>query len=330
MYYSKIAGIGAYVPEKVVTNHDLEKMMDTSDEWIVERTGIRERRWVDKPMGASDLAVPASVEAIEMAGLKKEDIDMIIFATLNPDYSMPGSSSLLQAKLGLAGVPTLDIRVQCSGFVYGLAIADSFIKSGFYKNILLVGSEVQSVGLNLTTEGRDVAVLFGDGAGAAVVTRSEDDSRILFYHLGGDGKYAKELWCEAPVGFQIPRISKKMIDEGRHFPKMNGRQVFKHAVTIFPRIVKIAMESQGWNIEDVDLIIPHQANLRITEALARSLGVGLDKVYSNIHKYGNTTAASIPLAICDALKEGKIKKGSNLILAAFGSGFTWGSVAIRW
>jgi len=330
MYRSRIAGIGANVPENVVTNYDLERMMDTSNEWIVERTGIRERRWVTQPTGAAELAFPACLEAIEDAGVEKKDIDFIIVATITPEHPMPGTSSFLQTLLELPGVPTLDIRVQCSGFVYGLSIADQYIRTGRYKNILLVGVEVQSVGLNLTTEGRDVAVLFGDGAGAVVVSRSDDSSEILSTHLGADGRYAKELWCEAPIGYKSPRISKEMIDQGKHYPKMNGRQVFKHAVTIFPKVVYTAMRAQNWTIEDVDLVVPHQANIRIIEALAKKLGVGLDKVYSNIHKYGNTTAASIPLALYDALKEGKIKKGSNVILAAFGSGFTWASAAIRW
>lgn len=330
MYRSKIASIGMHVPDNIVTNFDLEKLMDTSNEWIVERTGIRERRFVTQPCGASQLALPACLEAIEKAGISKEDVDMIIVATTTPEHSFPGTSSFLQALLDIPGVPTLDIRVQCCGFVYGLAIADAFVRAGFYKNVLLVGVEVQSIGLNLTTAGRDTAVLFGDGAGAVIVTRSDDDSMILSHHLFGDGRFAKELWIEAPVGYQSPRITKEMIDEGRHFPKMNGRQVFKNAVTRFPEVIEIAMKANNLTIDDVALIIPHQANLRITEAVAERLGTTLDKVYSNIHKYGNTTAASIPIAMYEAYAEGKFKKGDYIILAAFGSGFTWASSAIRW
>jgi len=330
MYKSKIASLGKNVPENIVTNADLEKLMDTSDEWIVERTGIRERRFVTPPCGASQLALPAVLEAITNAGLTKNDIDLIIVATTTPEHLTPGTSSYLQALLELPNVPTLDIRVQCSGFIYGLAIADAFIKTGQYKNILLVGVEVQSVGLNLTTVGRDIAVLFGDGAGAAVITRSTDESAILSTHLFGDGRYANELWVEAPDGSKRPRLSKEMLDEGKHYPKMNGRQVFKHAVTKFPEVINIALEANNLNKSDITLIIPHQANLRITEAVAQRLEIPMSQVYSNIHKYGNTTAASIPLAMYDALQEGRYKKGDYLILAAFGSGFTWASAALRW
>jgi len=330
MYKSKIAGIGKSVPENVVTNADLEKLMDTSNEWILERTGIQERRFVTQPCGSAQLALPAALEAIADAGLAKTDIDFILVATTSPERLFPGTSSYLQALLELPGVPTLDIRVQCSGFVYGLSIADAYIKTGLYKNILLVGVEVQSVGLNLTTAGRDTAVLFGDGAGAVVITRSDSISEILSTHLFADGRFANELWVEAPQGDRSPRISKEMLDEGKQHPRMNGRQVFKHAITKFPEVINLALELNNLKIDDVALVIPHQANLRITEAVAQRLGTTLDKVYSNIHKYGNTTAASIPLAMYDALQEKRFKKGDYLILAAFGSGFTWASAALRW
>jgi len=330
MFRSRIAGIGKHVPEKVVTNYDLEKMMDTSNEWIVERTGIHERHFVTQPCGAAELALPACEKAILRAGIEKKDLDLILVATTTPEHLFPGTSSFLQALLDLPGVPTLDIRVQCSGFVYGLSIADQFIKTGQYQNILLVGVEVQSVGLNMSTDGRDIAVLFGDGAGAAIITRSDDESEILSTHLYGDGKYAKDLWVDAPVGYQNPRISKEMIDEGRIYPKMNGRQVFKHAITKFPAVVMTALKANNWTIEDVDLVVPHQANMRITESVAKRLGLPLEKVFSNIHKYGNTTAASIPLALDDACAEQKLKKGDKVVLAAFGSGFTWSSAAIIW
>ncbi|MCK4296537.1 MAG: ketoacyl-ACP synthase III [Candidatus Marinimicrobia bacterium] len=330
MYKSKIAGIGANVPENVITNFDLEKLMDTSNEWILERTGIHERRFITQPTGAAELALPACIKAVKNAGIDKSDIDLIIVATLTPEHLCPGTSSFLQVLLELPGVPTLDIRVQCSGFIYGLSIADQFIKTGQYKNILLIGVEIQSVGLNLSTEGRDIAVLFGDGAGAAVISRSYNDSVILSTHLFGDGRYAKDLWIEAPVGYQNPRISAKMLEEGKQYPIMNGRHVFKHAIVRFPEVVRTALKANNWTIDDVDMVIPHQANQRITEAIAKRLELPLEKVYSNIHKYGNTTAASIPLAIYDALNEGKIKNGDNVILAAFGSGFTWASAAVRW
>ncbi len=330
MYKSKIAGLGVSVPENIITNADLEKLMDTSDAWIVERTGIRERRFVTQPCGAAQLALPAALEAIQSAGLQKSDIDLLIVATTTPEHSFPGTSSYLQALLELPGVPTLDIRVQCSGFIYGLSIADAFIKTGQYKNILVIGVEIQSVGLNLTTAGRDIAVLFGDGAGAVVVNRSVNDSAILSTHLYGDGRFANELWIDAPIGDRNPRISKEMLDEGRQYPKMNGRQVFKHAITKFPEVVMTAIQANNLTKDDITLIIPHQANLRITEAVAQRLEIRPDQIYSNIHKYGNTTAASIPLAMYDALREGRYQTGDYIILAAFGSGFTWASAAIRW
>jgi len=330
MYRSKIAGLGGNVPENVVTNFDLEKLMDTSDEWITERTGIRERRFVTQPCGAADLALPAAKDAIREANIDKNDIDMIIVATTTPEHQFPGTSSFLQALLELKSVPTLDIRVQCSGFIYGLSIADQFIQTGKYRNILLVGVEVQSVGLDLTTAGRDTAVLFGDGAGAVIISRSDDESGILSTHLFADGTHAKDLWIDAPIGYESPRISKEMLDARRQYPVMNGRQVFKNAIIRFPEAVIAALETNQWTREDIKLVIPHQANLRITEAIAKRLELPLEKVYSNIHRYGNTTAASIPLAMVDARKEGKFGKGDKLILAAFGSGFTWASAAIVW
>ncbi|MDO9547947.1 MAG: beta-ketoacyl-ACP synthase III [Candidatus Marinimicrobia bacterium] len=330
MYRSKIAGLGGKVPENVVTNFDLEKVMDTSNEWIIERTGIHERRFVTQPCGTSELALPAVKDAIREANIDKDAIDLIIVATTTPEHQFPGTSSFLQALLELGTVPTLDIRVQCSGFIYGLSIADQFIKTGTYQNILLVGAEVQSVGLDLTTEGRDTAILFGDGAGAAVIRRSDDDSEIMSTHLFGDGTHARDLWIDAPVGYESPRISKEMLDARRQYPFMNGRQVFKNAVTRFPEVVTAALEANQWTKEDIKLVIPHQANMRITEAIAKRLDLPLEKVYSNIHRYGNTTAASIPLAMVDARKEGKFEKGDKLILAAFGSGFTWASAAVIW
>ncbi len=331
MYKARIAGIGHYVPERVITNFDLEQLMDTSDEWIRERSGIETRRYVADGENNVDMGEKATLMALERAGKKIEDIDFIIFATLCSEYFFPGSGCLLQERLGLPGVGALDIRNQCSGFVYGLSIADQFIKTGMYKNILLVGSEVQSRGIDLTTKGRDIAVLFGDGAGAAIITRSDDENRgILTTHLHADGRYAKELWCEDPGCAKNPRLTKELIDSESIWPYMNGRQVFKHAVTKFPEVIKTALEKTGIHKDEIDLVIPHQANMRITEAVRSRLELPEGKVYSNIHKYGNTTAASIPIATSEAWSEGLIKDGSLICLAAFGSGFTWASALLRW
>jgi 3-oxoacyl-[acyl-carrier-protein] synthase-3 len=330
MYKTKIAGIGHYVPERVVTNFDLEKLMDTTNEWIIERTGIQERRWVEPGTGTSDLGVKAAEKAIVMAGVTANDIDLIIFATLTSDYAFPGSSALVQKKMGMRNIGALDITVACSAFVYGVSIGDQYIKTGQANNVLVIGAEIQSTGLDVSTRGRDMAVLFGDGAGAAVLQRSEDNSEILSTHLHIDGNFLKELWAEAPTSLEKPRISHEMLDEGRQFPQMNGREVFRNAVTRFPEVIYEALEANNLSIEDVKLVIPHQANLRITQMVAKRLKIGMDQIYSNIERYGNTTGASIPIAISEALEEGKIKKDDIIILAAFGAGFSWASAAIRW
>ncbi len=331
MTRAKISGTGFYVPEKVVTNFDLEKIMDTSDEWIRERAGIVERRFVDKEIGAAGLALEASKKALAKANLSAEDIDFIIFATLSPEYQFPGSGVLLQEKLGIPGVPALDVRNQCTGFIYGLSIADQYIKTGVYKKILVVGAEVHSTGLELNTRGRDVAVLFGDGAGAAIVEPSDDAERgILSSHLHADGRFAKELFIENPGGLHIPRLTSEMLEDGSIYPYMNGRQVFKHAVVKFCSAIEECLEANNVTPDQVKLVIPHQANQRITEAVAKRFNYTMDQVFSNIHKYGNTTAASIPIALDEALSTGKIKAGDYVVLVAFGSGFTWGSILIRW
>ncbi|TFH02729.1 MAG: ketoacyl-ACP synthase III [Calditrichales bacterium] len=330
MYQAKISGIGHYTPKGVVTNHDLEKIMDTSDEWIKDRTGIAERRWAKDGENNIDLAEKASRIAIEKAGITPEAVDFIIFATLSPDYFFPGTGCLLQERLGCSTIGALDIRNQCSGFIYGLSVADQFIKTGMYKNILLVGSEVQSRGMKRTTEGRDVAVIFGDGAGAAVISRSEDKNKgILTTHLHAEGQHAKELWCEEPGSCRDPRLSHELMDSDSIWPHMNGRYVFKHAVTRFPQVIMEALEKANRDKSEVDLEIPHQANQRITDAVRMKLDVTEDKVYSNISKYGNTTAGSIPIAMSEAIAEGRIKEGSWVCLAAFGSGFTWASALIQ-
>jgi 3-oxoacyl-[acyl-carrier-protein] synthase-3 len=327
---SYIKATGRYLPPKVVKNSDLEKLMDTSDEWIRTRTGIEERRFVEEGMGNYEMAYYASMEALKKANMKPEEIDLIIFATLSPDYTFPGSGVLLQDKLGLETTPALDIRNQCSGFIYGLSIADQYIRTGTYKNILLVGSEIHSTGLDLSTRGRDVAVLFGDGAGAAIISATDEDRGILSTHLHAQGKYAKELWIEAPGSIYHPRITHQMLDEGRHYPKMNGKLVFKHAIQRMVEAVYEALNANNLKISDIDLLITHQANLRISKAVQEYLNLPDEKVYNNIMKYGNTTAASIPIALDEAIEKGILKEGMLVCLAAFGSGFTWGSALIKW
>jgi len=330
MYRALITGVGHYVPEKVVSNFDLEKMMETSDAWIRERTGIHERHFAREGENNADLAEKAALKALEMAGKSTADIEFIIYATLSPEYFFPGSGCVLQEKLKVPEIGALDIRNQCSGFLYGLSIADQFIKTGMYKTILLVGSEIQSRGIDLTTRGRDMAVLFGDGAGAMVIERSEEAERgILTTHLHADGRHIKELWCEDPGSICDPRLTHEMIDSTSIWPYMNGRYVFKYAVTKFPEVIHEAITKAGVHKDEIDLVIPHQANMRITEAVRVRLELPEKKVYSNIHKYGNTTAASIPIALSEAMAEGLVKKNSLVCLAAFGSGFTWASALVR-
>jgi 3-oxoacyl-[acyl-carrier-protein] synthase-3 len=330
MVRAKILGTGHYVPERVVTNLDLEQWMDTSDDWIQQRTGIKERRWISEECGASDLAMHASKNALEMAGLEAKNIDAVIFATLSPDYNFPGSGCLLNNLLDIRGVPALDIRNQCSGFVYGLQIADAWIRSGMYKNVLFVGSEVHSTGLDLSTRGRDVSVIFGDGAGAVLLGPTDDEEHcILETYVGADGKYAKELWVEMPGSRYIPRLTQDAIDAGRHFPAMNGREVFKHAARKLPEAVMTVLERRGLTPRELDLFIPHQANLRISETVQKALGLEDRQTYNNIDKYGNTTAASIPIALDECIRSGKLKRGGLLAVGAFGAGFTWGAGLVR-
>ena len=331
MRRSRITGTGFYVPEKVVNNFDLEKLMDTSDEWIQERAGIKERRFVDREIGVSGLAHEAAKKALKKAHLSPQDIDFIVFATLSPEYPFPGSGVLLQEKLGIPDIPALDIRNQCTGFIYALSIADQYIKTGTYNRVMVVGSEIQSTGLDLSTRGRDVAVLFGDGAGVAIVEPSDNPEQgILSSHLHADGRFARELYLENPGALHIPRLTKEMFENGSIYPYMNGRQVFKHAVVKFCSAIEECLDANNMTPEQIRLIIPHQANQRITEAVAQRFGFSSDRVFSNIHKYGNTTAASIPIALDEALSEGKIQPGDLVVLVAFGSGFTWGSILIRW
>lgn len=327
---AKILGTGRALPARVVANADLAKVMDTSDEWIVQRTGIRERRFVDPGTGTSDLGAAAARIAIERAGLSPRDIDFIIFATISPDYFFPGSGVLVQELLGMETVGALDIRTQCTGFVYGLSIAEAYVKGGFRDRVLVIGAEVQSTGLDMSDAGRDLSVLFGDGAGAVVVGPCEPGAGILSTHLHAQGKHARDLWAEAPASREHPRISGEMLDERRQYPRMNGKLVFVHAVRRFPEVVREALAACSLSVEDLSLVVPHQANLRITQAVADALRVPKEKVYSNIERYGNTTAGSIPIALDECVEQGRVREGDLVCLAAFGSGFTWASSLIRW
>ena len=336
MYNSKIIGLGHYVPDNVVTNDDLSKLMDTNDEWIQERTGIKERRWV-KPNSddtTATMGVKAAKVAIEKAGIDKDDIDFIVFATLSPDMYFPGPGVQVQHALDIKTVGAIDIRNQCSGFVYGLSVADQFIKTGMYKTVLVIGSELHSRGLDKTTRGRGVSVIFGDGAGAAILTREEDTSKgILSTHLHSQGEHAEELVVKAP-GMGTRWVTDILEDDDAndesYFPYMNGQFVFKNAVVRFSEVIMEGLIKNNLKKEDIDMLIPHQANLRIAQFIQNKFGLSDDQVFNNIQKYGNTTAASIPIALTEAWEEGKIKEGDTVVLAAFGSGFTWGSVIIRW
>tara|TARA_B100002052_G_scaffold296342_1_gene324550 strand:- start:1316 stop:2317 length:1002 start_codon:yes stop_codon:yes gene_type:complete len=333
MIKSKISGVGYYVPENIVKNSDIEEMMDTSDQWIRERTGIEERRWVnDDKLSTSLMGTYASEAAIKDAGIDKNDIDFIIFSTLSPDYYFPGSGVLLQRNLKIKEVGALDVRNQCSGFIYGLSIADQYIKSGMYKNILVVGSEIHSGGLDKSPKGRGVSVIFGDGAGAVVVSANEGDAGILSTHLHSEGKHAEELALIKPATtFWIDKIIEDENEDGTGYsPVMNGNFVFKNAVLRFEEVINEALSYSNLKSEDISLLIPHQANLRISQYIQKRLNLSNTKVYNNIMKYGNTTAASIPIALKEALDEERLKKGDILCLAAFGSGFTWASALIKW
>ena len=335
MYQSRISGLGKYLPENIVTNQDLSEIMETSDEWIQERTGIRERRHIKKGSGdtTSSMGAAAARIAIERAGLTPHDIDLILFATLSPDYYFPGSGVLVQELLDIPTCPAMDIRNQCSGFIYALSTADQFIKTGMYKNVLVIGSENHSGGLDMTTRGRGVSVIFGDGAGAAVITREEDPKKgVLSSHLHSEGKFAEELSLIGPsTNRWVPEIieANDPTDES-YYPYMNGQLVFKNAVVRFSEVIMEGLTTNGLAPDAIDMLIPHQANLRISQFVQKKFGLGKDQVYTNIQRYGNTTAGSIPIALTEAWEEGKIQEGDLVVLAAFGSGFTWGSSIIRW
>ena len=335
LYRSRIKGLGFYVPDNVVTNDDLSKLMDTSDEWIQERTGIQQRRHALRGSDTTtSMGVKASLKAIEAAKINKEEIDFIVFATLSPDFYFPGCGVLVQKELGLPTVGALDIRNQCSGFIYALSVADQYIKTGMYKNILVIGAETQSPALDMTTRGRNMAVLFGDGAGAAIVSRSDDPERgILSTHLHSQGEYAEQLAMITPgVGTKwvTELLAENDPDDVSYYPNMNGQFVFKNAVVRFAEVIEEGLKSNGLSHKDINMLIPHQANLRISQFVQHQFKLTDEQIFNNIMKYGNTTAASIPIALTEAVQQGKIKDGDLVVLAAFGSGFTWASTIIRW
>ena len=336
MYNSKITGMGHYVPENIVTNNDLSQLMDTTDEWIQERTGINQRRWAVKGDGNTtfSMGLKAALNAIKNARIEKESIDFIVFATLSPDYYFPGPGVQIQDALGIDTVGALDVRNQCSGFIYGLSVADQFIKTGMYKNILVIGSELQSRGIDISTRGRSISVIFGDGAGAAILSRENDTTKgILSSHLHSEGAHALELAAEAPgMGkrWVTDIIADNNSDDMSYRPYMNGQFVFKNAIKRFCEVINEGLKTNNLEVSDIDMLVPHQANLRISQYIQKKFQLSDDQVFNNIEHYGNTTAASIPIALSEACAKGKIKSGDNVVLAAFGSGFTWGSVILKW
>lgn len=348
MIRSKIAGIGMYVPENVFTNNDFLKYMDTSDEWIQERTGIKERRFANRTgETTTTMGVEAAKIAIDRAGITPQDIDFIVFATLSPDYYFPGCGVLVQRAMKMKEIGALDVRNQCSGFVYALSVADQFIRTGTYKNILVIGSEKHSFGLDLSTRGRNISVIFGDGAGAVVLQPTEKENGILSTHLHSDGDSAEILamynpgthanhWTDKKLAdfndadLADMFMSHAMVDQGQNFPNMDGPAVFKKAIIKFPEVIMEALSANGYQPKDLSMLIPHQANLRISQFVQHKMGLRDDQVYNNIQRYGNTTAASVPIALCEAWQEGKIKEGDIVCLAAFGSGYTWASALIKW
>jgi 3-oxoacyl-[acyl-carrier-protein] synthase-3 len=345
---SIIAGVGMYLPPQVYTNNDLTKFMDTSDEWIQERTGIKERRFAHRTgETTATMGVEAAKMAIERAGITAQDIDFIIFATLSPDYYFPGCGVLVQRALKMKEVGALDIRNQCSGFVYALSVGDQFVRSGMYKNVLVIGSEKHSFVLDFNTRSRHISVIFGDGAGAVVLQPAEEEGRgILSTHLHSDGNDAEMLamynpgshgnhWHNDLADFDDAEIgdmfeSHAMIDKAQNLPVMDGQAVFKRAVLKFPEVIMEALNKNGYQPSDLGVLIPHQANIRISRYVQQKLRLRDDQVFNNIQKYGNTTAASIPIALCEAWQEGRIKKGDLVCMAAFGSGFTWASALMKW
>ena len=330
MLRSRFLGTGLAVPDRVVTNDDLSAIMDTSDEWIRTRTGIQERRWVREGETGAELALAATRHALEAAGLAAGDLEAIVYATSTPDHFAPGNGVYLQRMLGVGTIPAIDIRTQCSGFVYALSVADAWIRCGQYRHVLVVGAEVQSTGLEVSSQGRNTAVIFADGAGAVVLGPSDGDRGILAFDLHSDGAYAEKLWVDSPGSMYHPRVSPEHIAAGRHFLDMDGKEVFRHAVSRMPESVRAVLTATGHSTADLGLLVPHQANLRISEMMQRELGLRDDQVYNNIQRYGNTTAATIPIALDECVRAGRIASGDLVVMTAFGSGFLWGSAAIRW
>lgn len=326
-----ILGTGHAVPEWVVTNDDLARQMDTSDEWIQARTGIRQRHWVREGESGVALGRQASLRALEAAGLAPDAIDLILYATSTPDHFCPGNGVFLQHALGLPGVPAIDLRTQCSGFVYALSMADAYIRSATFQRILVVGQEIQSTRMDVSTHGRHTAVIFADGAGAAVVGATDEPGRgLVAFDLHGDGAFAQKLWADGPGALHHPPISLAHQEEGRYWLQMDGREVYRHAIQRMPESVRAVLAKAGLTPGEVDLLIPHQANLRISEAVQESLGLPEGKVYNNIDRYGNTTAATIPIALDECVRAGRLTPGMVVVFTAFGSGFLWGSALLRW
>jgi 3-oxoacyl-[acyl-carrier-protein] synthase-3 len=319
------------VPDRVVTNDDLARVMETSDQWIRERTGIAERHWVTEGQTGVELGLAASRAALASAGLEPGNLDAIVYATCSPDHFAPGNGVFLQQALGAGNIPALDVRAQCSGFIYGMSVADAWIRSGMYRTVLLVGQEIQSTGLDVSSEGRNTAVIFADGAGAVVLSASDETSRgILGFDLHSDGGNAEKLWVDAPGSMYHPRVNMGQLERGQQYLRMEGREVFRHAVVRMPESVSSLLDRLDLSISDISLLIPHQANLRISEVVQKSLGLSDGQVYNNIERYGNTTAATIPIALDECVRAGRVKRGDLVVFTAFGSGFMWGSVAVRW
>jgi 3-oxoacyl-[acyl-carrier-protein] synthase-3 len=331
MNRTRFLGTGFAVPDRVVTNDELSKLMDTTDEWIRTRTGIQQRHWVSEGETGVDLALRATQRALEMSGLAAGDLDAIVYATSSPDHFAPGNGVYLQRLLGISTIPALDVRAQCSGFIYALSVADAWIRTGQFKHILVVGSEVQSTGLDLTSEGRHIAVIFADGAGAVVLGPADgNDGGILGFDLHSEGALAEKLWVDSPGSMYHPRVSPEHLESGRQYLEMDGKEVFRHAVVRMPESVRAVLAATGQGLDDLNLLLAHQANLRISEMMQKNLGLRDEQVYNNIMRFGNTTAATIPIALDECVREGRIQRGDLLVMTAFGSGFLWGSAAVRW
>jgi len=332
MLRSLILGTGHAVPARVVTNADLAAQMDTSDEWIRSRTGIEQRRWIEPGERGVELGKRAALQALAMAGLEANDLDAILYATCTPDQFLPGNGVYLQRELGIAAtIPAIDIRMQCAGFIYALSIADAYIRTGAFRRVLVVGQEIQSTRMDVSTDGRNTAVIFADGAGAVILGDSAEAERgILAFDLHGDGNHAEKLWVEGPGSLVRPDAWPAELAEGRYWLKMDGREVFRHAVVRMPESVRTALSRAGEAASGIKLLIAHQANLRISEAVQKELGLADAQSYNNIQRFGNTTAATIPIALDECARLGRLQTGDLVVLTAFGSGFVWGTCVLKW